>query len=43
LGVGGLLTPRLLIRGERAPSAFKADGRVSPIDDLDHRLSSRCF
>jgi hypothetical protein len=42
MGVNGLLTPRPNIRGEGAPSAYKAEGWVGPIDGLD-ALENREF
>jgi hypothetical protein len=42
MGVSGLLTPRPNIRGERASSAYKAEGRVGPSDGLD-ALENREF
>jgi hypothetical protein len=42
MGVSGLLTPRPNIRGERAPSAYKAEGKVGLSDGLD-ALENREF
>jgi hypothetical protein len=42
MGESGLLTPRPNIVGERAPIAYKAEGRVGPSDGLD-ALENREF